>query len=247
MLKRQQPATVPASRVNSVVNAASFQAAIAAGGFVSIVGTGFGNSSRSWTSPDFAGAKLPISLDGVSVTINGKPAYVEYVSPTQVNAIAPDDDTIGKVQVQVRTPQGTSYAGTVLKQKLAPAFFTYTSGTNAYAAAVHLDGTLVGPRGPSSRPAVPGEVIEIYGTGFGPTNPATPTSQLVSQPVPVVSRAMMSIGGATAEVQFAGLVSSGLYQLNVKIPNVAAGDQPVQGSIGGFQTVPNVYLLVNPD
>jgi uncharacterized protein (TIGR03437 family) len=94
--------------VNSVVNAASYQPAIASGGFVSIVGTGFTSSSRSWTSSDFSGNNLPTALDGVSVTINNKPAYVEYVSPTLTNAIAPDDDTIGQVQVQVTTPQGAA-------------------------------------------------------------------------------------------------------------------------------------------
>jgi uncharacterized protein (TIGR03437 family) len=94
--------------VNSVVNAASYQPASASGGFVSIVGTGFTSSSRSWTSSDFSGNNLPTALDGVSVTINNKPAYVEYVSPTLTNAIAPDDDTIGQVQVQVTTPQGAA-------------------------------------------------------------------------------------------------------------------------------------------
>jgi uncharacterized protein (TIGR03437 family) len=236
LLQRQTPVTPPASRVNSVVNAASFQPVIASGGFVSIVGTGFTNSSRSWTSSDFSGNNLPTALDGVSVTINGKPAYVEYISPTQINAIAPDDDAIGQVQVQVTTPQGPSYSGTTLKQKLSPAFFTYQSGTTTYVAAVHLDGTLVGPAGPSSRPAVPGEVIEIYGTGFGPTNPTSPTAQLVSQPAPLNLPATVTLGGVNAQVQWAGLVSSGLYQLNVQIPNVGAGDQPIQTSVSGFQS-----------
>jgi hypothetical protein len=109
LLQRQTPVPAPTSRVNSVVNAASYQPAIASGGFVSIAGSGFGNSSRSWTSSDFSGTNLPLSLDGISVTINGKAAYVEYISPIQINAIAPDDDTIGQVQVQVgpRTEPGS--------------------------------------------------------------------------------------------------------------------------------------------
>ena len=246
LLQRQTRVPALASRVNSVVNAASYQPAIASGGFVSIIGTGFGNSTRSWTSSDFSGNNLPTSLDGISVTINGKPAYVEYISPTQVNAITPDDDTIGQVQAQVTTPQGPSYSGTVLKQKMSPAFFTYQSGTTTYVAALHLDGTLVGPAGPSSRPAVPGEVLEIYGTGFGPTNPTAPTSQLVSQPAPLSLPATVAIGGVNAQVQWAGIVSSGLYQLNVQIPNVAAGDQPVQASVSGFQSVANAFLAVAP-
>jgi uncharacterized protein (TIGR03437 family) len=244
LLQRQTPVPAPTSRVNSVVNAANFQPAIASGGFVSIVGTGFASSAYSWTSSDFSNGKLPVSLDGVSVTINGKPAYVEYISPTQINTIAPDDDTIGQVQVQVTTPQGASYAGTVLKQKLSPAFFTYPSGTTSYVAAVHLDGTLVGPAGPSSRPAVPGEVIEIYGTGFGPTNPASPTSKLVGQAASLSLPATVTIGGVNAQVQWAGLVSSGLYQLNVKIPKVGSGDQPVQTTVSGFQGASSVFVSI---
>ncbi|HEY2859545.1 MAG TPA: LamG-like jellyroll fold domain-containing protein [Terracidiphilus sp.] len=244
LLQRQTPAPAPSSRVNSVVNAGSFQPAITSGGFVAIIGTGFGASKRSWTSSDFSGNDLPVSLDGTSVTINGKPAYIAYVSPTQVNAIAPDDDTIGEVEVQVTTPQGASYTQTVLKQTRAPAFFTYQSGTTSYIAAVHLDGSLVGPTTPTSRPAIPGEVIELYATGSGSTNPGVPTSQLVSQPALLTLPATVKIGTADAEVQWAGIVSSGLYLLNVKIPNVGAGDLAVQANIAGFQTAPNAFLSV---
>ena len=118
LLQRQTPLPAPVSRVNSVVNAASFQQAIASGGFVSIIGTGFGTTSRSWNASDFAGTNLPTSLDGISVTLNGKSAYVQYISPTQINVIAPDDVATGPVQVRVVTPQGNGCAGTVLKQKL---------------------------------------------------------------------------------------------------------------------------------
>jgi uncharacterized protein (TIGR03437 family) len=244
LLQRQQPVPAATSRINSVVNAASFQPAISSGGFVSIVGTGFATSARSWTSSDFSAGNLPVQLDGVSVTINGKPAFVEYISPTQINVIAPDDTTIGNVQVQATTPQGASYSASVLKQAASPAFFTYQSGATNYVAAIHLDGTLVGPGGPSSRPAVPGEVIEIYGSGFGRTNPVTPTSQLVAQPAQLNLPAQVTIGGVSAQVQWAGIVSSGLYQLNVVIPNVAAGDLPVQTDVSGFQSTASAFITI---
>lgn len=133
----------------------------------------------------------------------------------------------------------------MLKQKLSPGLFTYQSGSTRYAAAVHLDGTLVGPAGPSSRPAAPGEVIEIYGTGLGATTPAMPTAQLVSQASPTTLPVTMTIGGVNAEVQWAGVVSSGLYQLNVKVPNVGTGDQAVLANISGFQSAPNAFLSVS--
>ena len=168
--------------MNSVVNAASFQPAIASGGFVSIIGTGF-PVPHVLDLIGFFGREICRSR---SMACPSRSTATRRMSSTSArHRSTPSLRTTtrsGRLQVQVTTPQGASYAGTVLKQKLSPAFFTYQSGTTSYVAAVHLDGTLVGPTGPSSRPAVPGEVIEIYGTGFGPTNPASPTAQLVSQP-----------------------------------------------------------------
>ncbi len=57
---------------------------------------------------DFVNGLLPISSSGVSVTINGLAAYFEYISPTQVNVLTPDDTTVSAVQVQVTTVPGTS-------------------------------------------------------------------------------------------------------------------------------------------
>jgi uncharacterized protein (TIGR03437 family) len=162
-----------------------------------------------------------MNLDGVSVTINAKPAFVEYISPTQINAIAPDDATIGSVPVQVTTPLGASDSATVLKQASSPAFFTYQSGSTTYVAAIHLDGTLVGPAGPSSRPAVPGEVIEIYGTGFGPTNPVTPTAQLVAQPAPLSVPAQVTIGEVNAQVQMG---RNRIWLVSTQRPNSKCGN-----------------------
>lgn len=107
-----------------------------------------------------------------------------------------------------------------------------------------LDGTLVGPLGPSSRPAAAGEVIELYGTGFGATTPMTSTSQMFSQAAPLALPASVSIGGVPATVQWAGIVSPGPYQLNVMVPSVPASNQPVQASISGFQSAPNLFLPV---
>jgi uncharacterized protein (TIGR03437 family) len=89
-------------------------------------------------------------------------------------------------------------------------------------------------------------VIELYGTGFGSITPAAPTPELVIQPEALAAPATISIGGANAQVQWAGLVSSGLYQLNVQIPNVASGDQAVQASISGFQAPANVFISITP-
>jgi uncharacterized protein (TIGR03437 family) len=226
----------------TVVSAADQQATIASGEFVSIFGTGFSSTTRTWMAADFAGGGLPTSLDGVSVTINGKDAYVEFVSPTQINVIAPDDDVAGGVLVQVTTPNG-GFTGSALKRGAAPALFNYRSAGLIYAAAVHLDGALVGPAGPGARPAIPGEVIEIFGTGFGATAPALPAGQLVAQPSKLASPVTLNIGGAIVPAQWAGLVSSGLNQINVQIPEIPEGDQRIQ-IVGAESSSTSLFLPI---
>src|ERR1017187_8810119 len=179
--------------ITKVENAASYVAGIEGGSWVSIIGTGLASSTRIWQASDFVGLGngLPFSLDGVSVTIDGKSAAVYYVSPTQLNVQAPTDPFLGTVSVVVKNSSGTAN-GTATLQNYSPAFFPLTApgnptGPPVYAAAVHTDGIIVVPAGfygagVTTRPATPGETIEIYGTGFGPTNPAAPAGQLVLPP-----------------------------------------------------------------
>ncbi len=124
--------SVPAAPViTSVLNAASFQPGIEAGSWVMIRGTNLANTSpgRTWRSDEIVNGKLPTSLDGVSVTINGKPAFVEYISPTQINVQAPSDTAVGTVDVVVTNNGAASVAATAQLQTVAPAFFEYP-GTN---------------------------------------------------------------------------------------------------------------------
>ena len=81
------------------------------------------NPSRIWNSADFAGGNLPTSFDGVSVTIDGRPAFVYYISPTQVNVQAPSDTALGTVNVLVDNNGAVSPPATARLQTVAPAFF----------------------------------------------------------------------------------------------------------------------------
>ena len=98
--------------------------------------------------------------------------------------------------------------------------------------------------GITTEPATPGEVVELYATGFGPTSPATPTADLVSAPANLANAVKVTIGGMPANVSFAGLVSPGLYQLDVTIPNLPAGDATVTAQVGGVQTQTGVDITI---
>jgi uncharacterized protein (TIGR03437 family) len=52
------------------------------------------------------------------------------------------------------------------------------------------------------------------------------------------------IGNAPASVQYAGLVSPGLYQINVVVPKIPDGDQPLLIGIGGLTSQSGVSIAV---
>jgi uncharacterized protein (TIGR03118 family) len=225
-----QPA--PAIAASGAVNAASLSAGIAPGAFATIFGTALAATTRTWASSDFVNGKLPVQLDGVSVTIDGKPAYVYYVSPTQIDVIAPADSNSGSVPVIVTNNSVTSASATAQLSTVAPAFFA----AGKYAIAAHADGSLVA----SATPAVPGEGIALYGTGFGATSP-TVDGMVVSSPANLVTTPTITIGGASAKVNFAGRSAAGLDQINVIVPPVPAGstgvvDLPINASSGTSNT-----------
>ena len=218
-----------AGTITGVANAGSFQPGFAAATWVSIFGTNLSQLTYTWQASDFVNGKLPTTLEGVSATINGLAAYVEYISPTQINVLAPDDATVGNVQIQVTTAQQASNSFTAPKQQFAPAFFTIDGG--AYVAA--------------AQPATPGEIIVLYGTGFGPANPPVPTAQLVTAPTTLANSVQIAIGGVNAVVVYAGLVEAGLYQFNVTVPaSLPAGDASVVATVGGVQSQTGVAITI---
>jgi uncharacterized protein (TIGR03437 family) len=232
--------------ITSVVNAGSYQPIIASGTWISIFGTNLSQSTYLWQASDIVNGALPTLLQGVSVTVNGLPAYVDYVSPTQINALAPDDGMLGPVPVQVTSAGGASNVLTVQKSSFAPAFLTF-NGT--YVAALHKDYSPIGAAnllsGTVTTPANPGETILLYGVGFGPANPPQPSGQLVTTAAPLPNDVQIAIGGQTASVAFAGLVESGLYQFNVTVPSgLPSGDAAVVATIGDVSTQTGVLLTV---
>jgi len=231
--------------ITSVLNGASFQPGIEAGSWVSIKGTNLSNTTRAWTSADFVGNSLPTSLDGVSVTIDGEPAFVSYISPSQINVQAPSDSTLGAVNVVVDNNKALSPPAPAQLQAAAPAFFTYL--VNSYALASHWpDYALVGT--PSS-PAMPGDTLVLWGTGFGATSPPFPAGTVVSGVAASATLPVVTVGGMPVQVTAAVLTpeSAGLYQLTIQLPpNVPTGAVALQASVGGVPSPAGVTIFIGP-
>ncbi|HEX3879925.1 MAG TPA: hypothetical protein VHW24_23240, partial [Bryobacteraceae bacterium] len=92
----------------------------------------------------------------------------------------------------------------------------------------------------------PGDVIILWGTGFGPTNPAAPDGmQVPSTATYSTAPVSVMIGGQAAIVYGAALAPgfAGLYQVAIQIPaSLANGDYPVIATVGG-QKSPSTTLI----
>jgi len=228
-----------------VTHGATLRAGAASGSWVTLYGAGLAPATRTWTEAEFVNGKLPEALDGVSVRINNQPAPVYYISPTQINVLAPEAAADGPAQVTVTSANLTSDPVSVELRRFSPGFFQFP-GENA--AAVRADGAYIAPAGSieglTTVAARPGDNILFFGTGFGPTNPATDPAQLVMSPAPTANAVRIQIHTQQATVAFAGLVSPGLYQFNVTVPDLPDGDYPVTAEVNGVRTSKFVKLRI---
>jgi uncharacterized protein (TIGR03437 family) len=187
-----------------------------------------------WSNaPEFAQGRMPTEIDGVSVTVNGKPAYVWWFcsktttpacSEDQINVLTPLDDYEGFVPVVVKNGSVSSGAFLVNKVPVTPSILRFSARGDAVA--THLNGSLLGPTTlyPGlSTPGARGETISLWTVGFGlPTTALVQGSSTQTGSLPFTPACFLN--GNPANV-VAALVSPGLYQLNVTITtSAAAGD-----------------------
>ena len=185
----------------------------------------------------------------MSVMIGGKPAFVQFTNGNQINVL-PDAGLEGIAELLVTTPGGgPGIPSQVRVLPVLPEFFRFSPLDQRYIAAVHLDGVFVGPTdlfggAVPMRPAKPGDVIQVFGTGWGETSPPVDPGMLVMQQAPLEETPVILIDGEPATVWFGGLVGSGLYQFNVIVPEIADGDAFVEGEIQGVRLSKRAFLRV---
>jgi uncharacterized protein (TIGR03437 family) len=226
------------------------QPVVAAGGWASIAGAGFIPAGSLDWSESIRNDALPPSLDGVTVNLGGRTAYLAYVAPDQVNVLVPDG-AFGLVPVTVTTSSGTTPPVTIQVQRFSPAFFSWPDNQPV---ATHEDSSLAAKNGtfPGSYtvPAKPGEGIVLWATGFGPTVPPAPGGvPLPSSPLyKTASPAFVTIGGLPARVHSTTLAPglAGVYRLELEVPRALPnGDYPVIAYVNGLSTVSTTLTVHN--
>jgi uncharacterized protein (TIGR03437 family) len=256
-------ASGPGPAITNVSNAASGQPGVVAGSFLSIYGSSFTSVALDdWTASINATGMIPTQLDGVSLSIGGQPAFISAIAhpggsiPDQINVQAPDIP-VGTAQVIVTTASGaTSAPFTVNVQSVSPAFFPWPNNQPvatrncadglADCWAVQ-NGTFPGT---TTTPAMPGEIITFWGTGFGATNPPVPAGQFPGSNAgaPTQSTVTVTLNGTPVNQVFGGFISgyAGEYQVVVQIPTgLPSGNYPLVATINGVST-PAYMLAVQP-
>lgn len=232
----------PSILPGGVVPVASPTGTIQAGEWVSIYGNNLATGTANWTG------NFPTSLAGTSVTVDGKPGYLSYVSPAQIDLQAPGDPATGTVAVVVTTEFGTATSNVTLAQ-VAPSLFLLdtkhvagiilrSDGSGAYGGGTY---DIIGPTGSSlgypTVAAKAGDSVALFGTGFGPTDPVVPVGQLFSGGASTTNPVALHINNMTVTPSFAGLSGAGVYQINLTIPTgLGTGDVPLQATVSGVET-----------
>lgn len=249
--------TIPVIRnTQGVITAGSYGgfSTIAPGTWIEIYGTNLATVPvQNWATSDFSGNTAPTALGGTAVTIGGLPAYVDYVSPGQVNAQVPSGVPTGSQQVVVTTAGGSSSAYIVPVNATEPGLLappSFILNGHQYVVALFSNTlTYVLPSsisGLATERAHPGDSITLYGVGFGPVTPSISAGQIVTQ-TDALSSFQISFGGVPATVTYAGLAPGyvGLYVFNVVVPNIAASDTvPVTFSLNGTPGSQTLYVSI---
>ena len=231
----------------TIQNAASFaEGQVAPGEIVTLRGKGIGPQIGVNAAPGHNG--FPTELAGVQVFFGGQAAPLLYVQSEQINAMVPWEAGSGLpnpgTTVQVKY-NGASVSGSVLLNQAAPGIFL-ANDTTQLAAITNADGTANSP----TNPAKVGSVVTFYGTGGGPMSPPGedgaiwPASPLAQFTLPL----SVQINYVNADVTYAGSAPgsvSGVFQINVRIPNLFSPPPtvPIVITIGGISSAPAILAV----
>jgi uncharacterized protein (TIGR03437 family) len=238
--------------IEAVVNGASnLSGDISPGEIVVLNGSGIGPTqlTRSQVGSD---GLMPTQVGGTTVQFDDLLAPIVYASATQIAAVVPYQ--IGGTSAQVAVTHEGQHPDSIIVSvassapgvtSAAPGLFTLDSSGSGQAAAINQDGSV----NTVSTPARPGGIISLYMTGEGNTSPAV-DGKIASSPLPhPVLPVTVTIGGQSAQVQYAGgapgLVA-GVMQVNAVVPaGISPGNRvPVVVQVGNVPSQPGVTIAV---
>jgi uncharacterized protein (TIGR03437 family) len=253
------PSSYITPTISGVISPGTFGAGttLTPGGWIEIYGEKLADGTASWSPGDFLGNVGPLTLAGISVKIGGQDAFMQSVSPTQVNVVVPEGVINGNAVLEVTNNRGlhnviVSEPIVVPVASRAPFLLAppaFARGGKQYVTAILPGGAFAGPPGlipgANFRPARSGDRIVVYGVGFGPTDPFISAGYIATGPN-ALPNLKIKIAGIEANVDYAGLANGyvGLYQFNFQLPSTPSGDAKFEIIVDGQPLKQTLYLPI---
>jgi uncharacterized protein (TIGR03437 family) len=231
--RAQVTGSAPSYSTASIVQAASQTGGtLAPNDIATIYGTNLAFTTHALTSADLNNGDLPLSLAEVTVYVNGLQANLFYVSPGQINFLIPYEITTSTAVLFVNRQGLDGPFVTIRLAATSPAFFQWSGN---FAVAEHANGTLISP----SAPASAGETIVLFAAGLGRTSPDLSSGFIAQVPVTILDASQLQVllNGVpcpAGSIFYAGVTPgfAGLYQINLRLPNVLPPNPEIQLVIG---------------
>jgi uncharacterized protein (TIGR03437 family) len=203
-------AAAPKIADGGVVHAADWHPPLAPGVFATVCGANFSLVERTWDYAMPADGKLPDVIAGVRVRVNGQIAHSSFVSSSQINFLVPPGLQPGRYRLDISTPKGTASQEIELAE-FAPAFFAAAPA-----------------------PVRAGEIIDLWASGLGSTDPAARADAVLASPLPPANPPEVLVAGQPAELLYCALAFQGVWQVKIRVPaNTPPGIAMLQLRTGG--------------
>lgn len=237
----------PKYTADSIVHGATFaKGPFAPNTFISIFGENLAWSTRAVSAANLEANTLPIALGGVQVLIGPTHGYLVFVSPGQINALVDSRLTPGTYAVRVLRDAVAGPPANIQIGETAPGLFAVADG---FPVVTRPDGSLV----TVDNPARPGQIVILWATGLGSTNPTPRPGELPRGAAPLQRMAefQVTLNGTpvpAGNVLYAGVAPgfAGLYQINLLLPENTPANPTVRVGVGATLSALNQMIYVTP-
>ena len=215
---------------------------MAQGGLMTIFGRNMAKMSGNLDG--WQGPRAPLSLNGTSVDVAGRPAAIVEVDPRFVIAQVPFEATVGNNDIVVKNSNGASAAFGIAVARTAPGIFFDEISADGYRAVAY--NLARNEQTGKNNPATSAMMIAVFGTGFGQSTPALESGQLPGgRPAEMIPELKVTVGGQAATnvrgFMIPGFV--GLTQVMFTPPSGVSGPQALEIDLGGVKSNKTIIYM----
>lgn len=197
------------------------------------IASAFGDFGTVTTTSLASVTPMPKELAGVRLRVDNTEAALYFVSSGQINFVVPPTATEGRKTVEVVRGTSVVARGSVQIFAVGPSLAASAATPARPGILQNQDFSVNSATARAKR----GEIIQLYATGCGVTNPPSPDAAPPTVLSPAVAAVRGFVSAVPATVQFAGAHPQfpGICQVNLLVPNqpFLTGQVPLTITVNG--------------